>query len=111
MFHSLISLMTEKPPLPNQRIKTTAERENWEMTFHRDYVEPHIRNITETAANYHTKLDVISSKNQKNHSWIKGEIDQTLVMDKQYRVEYLPSLWRTIGMINFDSFRAYYMSD
>src|SRR3954452_2339072 len=99
MFHSLISLMTENPPLPNQQIKTTAERDNWEMEFHRNYIEPQIRNITETAANYRMKLDTVSTKNS---NIIEGEIDQTLVMDKQYRSENLPSLWRTIGIISFD---------
>ncbi|POG74248.1 hypothetical protein GLOIN_2v1476255 [Rhizophagus irregularis DAOM 181602=DAOM 197198] len=32
-------------------------------------------------------------------------------MDKQYRNETLPNLWRTIGTTNFDSFHAYYMSN
>src|SRR4051812_204750 len=110
MFHSLISLMMEKPPLPNQQISTAAEREIWEMEFHRNYIEPQIRNITETATNYRMKLDVASTKVQKSNM-IGNEIDQTLTMDKQYRFENLPSLWRTIGVINFDSFRAYYNSD
>ena len=110
MFHSLISLMMENPPLPNQQIKTTAERENWEIEFHRNYIEPQIRNITDTAANYRMKLDATSTKVQKSNM-IGSEIDQTLPMDKQYRSENLPSLWRTIGVINFDSFRAYYNSD
>src|SRR5438046_1300241 len=110
MFHSLISLMMENPPLPNQQINTTAERENWEIEFHRNYIEPQIRNITDTAANYRMKLDATSTKVQKSNM-IGSEIDQTLPMDKQYRSENLPSLWRTIGTINFDSFRAYYNSD
>src|SRR3954447_553434 len=110
MFHSLISLMTENPPLPNQQIKTEAESENWEMEFHRNYIEPQIRNITETAANYRMKLDETSPKVQ-NSNMIENEIDQTLAMDEQYRSENLPSLWRSIGVINFDSFRAYYNSD
>ncbi|RGB29598.1 hypothetical protein C1646_713138, partial [Rhizophagus diaphanus] len=32
-------------------------------------------------------------------------------MDKQYRLENLPALWRTIGLVSFKSFRAYYMCD
>src|SRR5688572_3833612 len=99
MFHSLISLMTEKP-LPNQQIRTSAERENWETEFHRNYIAPQIRNITETATNYRMKLNAALAKNQKNNV-IEGEINQTLVMDKQYRNENLPSLWRSIGMITF----------
>ncbi|RIA99608.1 hypothetical protein C1645_849990 [Glomus cerebriforme] len=110
MFHSLISSMMENPPLPNQQIKISAERENWETKFHRNYIMPQIKNITETAANYRMKLSEALTKNQKN-SLIEDEINQTLVMDKQYRSENLPSLWRTIGMINFDNFRAYYMND
>jgi hypothetical protein len=110
MFHSLISSMMENPPLPNQQVNTVAERENWENEFQRNYIEPQIKNVTEAAANYRMKLDAASTKVQKGNM-IVSEIDQTLVMDKQYRSENLPSLWRTIGVINFDSFRAYYNSD
>jgi hypothetical protein len=106
MFHSLISLMMEEPPLPNQQIKSSAERENWEIEFSRNYIIPQIKNITETVVDYRMKL----SEALKT-SLIESEINQTLVMDKQYRSENLPSLWRTIGMNSFDSFRAYYMSD
>ncbi|GBB96188.1 hypothetical protein RclHR1_00270034 [Rhizophagus clarus] len=109
MFHSLISSMTEKP-LPNQQIKSSADRENWETEFHRNYIAPQTRNITETATNYRMKLNAALTKIQKNNV-IEGEINQTLVMDKQYRVENLPALWRSIGLVNFESFRAYYMSD
>src|SRR3954452_10872260 len=107
MFHSLISSMTEKPPLPNQQIKSSADRENWETEFHRNYIAPQTRNITETATNYRMKLNKALAKNQKNIR-IEGEINQTLIMDKQY---HLPTLWRLIGLVNFDSFRAYFMSD
>ncbi|PKC14796.1 hypothetical protein RhiirA5_495093 [Rhizophagus irregularis] len=106
IFHSLISLMMEKPPLPNQQIKTSAERENWETEFSRNYILPQIKNITKTVVNYRMKLSEVLKINL-----IESEINQTSVMDKQYRSENLPSLWRTIGMNNFDSFRAYYMSD
>src|SRR4051794_29862802 len=102
--------MMEKPPLPNQQIRTSVERENWEAEFHKNYISPQVKNITETAANYLMKLNAALTKNQKNNL-IEGEINQTLVMDKQYRSENLPSLWRTIGLISFDGFRAYYMSD
>ena len=110
MFHSLISLMTERPP-SNQQIGTPADRDNWEKKFHRNYIAPQIKNITETAQNYRMKMNAALAKNQKNVNVIEGEINQTLMMDKQYRCENLPSLWRTIGTNNFDSFRAYYMSD
>src|SRR6266480_2843262 len=110
MVHSLISLMMKNPPLPNKQTKTTDERENWEIEFHRNYIEPQIRSIIETTANYRMNLDAALAKDRKNNM-IGSEIDQTLPMDKQYRSENLPSLWRTIGEINFDSFRAYYNSD
>ncbi|RIA89917.1 hypothetical protein C1645_805996 [Glomus cerebriforme] len=110
VFHSLISSMMEKPPLPNQQTKTTAERENWEKEFNNNHITPQIKNVTETATNYRMKLSEALTKNQKI-SLIEAEINQTLIMDKQYRSETLPNLWRTIGIINFDSFRAYYMSD
>ncbi|CAB4437434.1 unnamed protein product [Rhizophagus irregularis] len=51
-FHSLISLMMEKP-LPNQQINTSAERTNWETMFHNNYIAPLTKNINETATNYH----------------------------------------------------------
>ncbi|GES94812.1 hypothetical protein GLOIN_2v1481157 [Rhizophagus clarus] len=44
-------------------------------------------------------------------SEIEDEINQTFVMDKKYRSENLPNLWRLIGLFNFDGFRTYYMSD
>jgi hypothetical protein len=110
MFHSLISLMMENPPLPNQMTNTSAERMNWETVFHNNYVIPQTKNVTDTAANYRMKLNEALAKNKKINV-IECEINQTLVMDKKYRNEKLPNLWRTIGIINFDSFRAYYMSD
>ncbi|CAB4430398.1 unnamed protein product [Rhizophagus irregularis] len=97
MFHSLISSMTEKPPLPNQQIKSSADRENWETEFHRNYIAPQIRNITETATNYRMKLNAALAKNPKKNV-IEAEINQTLIMDKQYRVENLPALWRSIEL-------------
>ncbi|GBC14226.1 hypothetical protein GLOIN_2v1789429 [Rhizophagus irregularis DAOM 181602=DAOM 197198] len=108
IFHSLISLMMERPPIPNQT--TYPERINWETSFQDKYVTPLTTNITATATNYRMKLNEALTKNKKNNI-IECEINQTLVMDKQYRSENLPNLWRTIGIINFDSFRAYYMSD
>src|SRR5687767_1511367 len=109
MFHSLISLMAERPP-SNQQIGTSADRDNWEVEFHRNYIAPQIKNITETAQNHRMKLNEALAKNQKVNV-IEGEINQTLIIDKQYRSDNLPSLWRTVGTINFASFRAYYMSD
>ncbi|CAB4437406.1 unnamed protein product [Rhizophagus irregularis] len=53
IFHSLISLMMENPPLPNQQTNTSAERMNWETVFHNNYVTPQTKNVNETAANYH----------------------------------------------------------
>ncbi|PKC05361.1 hypothetical protein RhiirA5_485721 [Rhizophagus irregularis] len=108
MFHSLISLMMERPPTANQT--SYPERMNWETSFRDNYVTPLTTNITATATNYRMKLNEALTKNKKNNI-IECEINQTLVMDKQYRSENLPNLWRTIGIINFDSFRAYYMSD
>ncbi|PKY62937.1 hypothetical protein RhiirA4_432835, partial [Rhizophagus irregularis] len=96
-------------PLSNQRVTTSAEREKWETEFN-DYITPQIKNINETATNYRKKLSEARNKNQKGNL-IESEINQTLVMDQRYRSENLPNLWRTIGMISFNSFRAYYMSD
>ncbi|RIA92696.1 hypothetical protein C1645_804473 [Glomus cerebriforme] len=111
MFHSLISLMAEKPPLPNQQIRTSIERENWETEFNINYILPQIKNITETAAIYRMKLSKASTKSEKNNAI--DEINQTLVMDKQHQNENLPGLWRMIGIaiINFDSFHAHYKSN
>jgi hypothetical protein len=109
MFHSLISSMMENPP-SNQQINSSADRENWETEFHRNYIVPQIKNITETAAKYLMKLNEALAKNQKVNL-IEGEINQTLIMSKQYREKNLPTLWRSIGIINFNSFRAYYMSN
>ena len=35
------------PPLPNQQIESTDELEGWETKFHKDYVDPQIRDVTE----------------------------------------------------------------
>jgi len=98
-------------PLPNQQLNNSDEREKWEKDFHTNYIEPQIKNIIETSANYRMKLDAALARNQNNNNMIESEIDQTLVMDKPYRNENLPSLWRTIGIIDFDGFRAYYISE
>jgi hypothetical protein len=102
--------MTEKPPLPNQQIKSSADRENWEAEFHINYIKPQIRNIIETATNYRMKLSETLAKNQKNNM-IEDEINQTLVMDKQYRLENLPALWRWIRSVDFKSFHTYYLGE
>ncbi|CAB4437427.1 unnamed protein product [Rhizophagus irregularis] len=51
MFHSLISLMMERPPTANQT--SYPERMNWETSFRDNYVTPLTTNITATATNYH----------------------------------------------------------
>lgn len=36
---------------------TNKDKKIWETEFHRNYIEPQIRNITEIAVNYRMKLD------------------------------------------------------
>jgi hypothetical protein len=100
--------MMERPT--TSYITSSPERMNWEVMFQNNYVAPLTINITATATNYRAKLNEALTRNKKINV-IECEINQSLSMDKKYRNENLPNLWRTIGIINFDSFRAYYMGD
>jgi hypothetical protein len=110
LLHAILDRMFLNPPRDTM-LKTPQEREEWEAKFAQNYVSPLIKNVTNTAAEFRAKLDAALAKTQGNSNIIEGEVNQTLPMDKKYRNEYLPRLWRSIGTISFQGFRAYYNSD
>ncbi|CAG8705023.1 18660_t:CDS:2, partial [Racocetra fulgida] len=75
-----------------QYFGTSAEREDWETQFTRNYVSPLIR-----------KLAVASVGRGNISNIIKSEIDQTGVMDEEYRLLKLPQLWRKIDVATFNN--------
>ncbi|CAB4416885.1 unnamed protein product [Rhizophagus irregularis] len=110
LLHAILDRMTMNPP-KDLTLKTPGEREDWEAKFAQNYVSPLIKSVTNTANQFRAKLDVALAKTQGNSNIIEGEVNQTLPMDRKYKLEYLPRLWRSIGTISFQGFRAYYNSD
>ncbi|RIA83302.1 hypothetical protein C1645_834051 [Glomus cerebriforme] len=110
LLHAILDRMILNPP-KDFTLKTPAEREEWETKFAQNYVSPLIKNVTNTATVFRAKLDAGLAKSQGNSNIIEGEVNQTLPMDHKYKREYLPRLWRSIGTISFQGFRAYYNSD
>jgi hypothetical protein len=110
LLHSILDRMTLNPP-KDSTLKTPVEREEWETKFAQNYVSPLIKSVTNTATEFRAKLDAALAKIQGNSNIIEGEVNQTLPMDRKYKLEHLPRLWRTIGTISLQGFRAYYNSD
>ncbi|CAG8590736.1 35426_t:CDS:2, partial [Racocetra persica] len=110
LFHSLLTIMTQTPP-PASILRTSADRDNWETQFTRNYVSPLIRSVTETVTNFSTALAAASAGQGNNANIIESEIDQTRAIDEEYRISKLPRLWRKIDLVTFNSFRAYYNGD
>ncbi|PKY35514.1 hypothetical protein RhiirB3_476201, partial [Rhizophagus irregularis] len=109
LLHAILNRMTLNPP-KDSALKTSEEREEWEAKFAQNYVSPLIKNVTNTVTEFRAKLDAALTKTQGS-SIIEGEVNQTLLMDQKYKLEHLPRLWRSIGTISFQGFRAYYNSD
>ncbi|PKK68874.1 hypothetical protein RhiirC2_867041 [Rhizophagus irregularis] len=109
LLHAILNRMTLNPP-KDSALKTSEEREEWEAKFAQNYVSPLIKNVTNTVTEFRAKLDAALTKTQGS-SIIEGEVNQTLLMDQKYKLEHLPRLWRFIGTISFQGFRAYYNSD
>ncbi|KAF0407966.1 e3 ubiquitin-protein ligase [Gigaspora margarita] len=93
---------------PASMLRTLVECEDWETQFVRYYVSPLVRKFTETVTSFRAEL-VTMVANQGNYAnTIESEVDQTSVIDNEYRLSKLPQLWRKIDYINFSSFLAYY---
>ncbi|CAJ0628335.1 12323_t:CDS:10 [Entrophospora sp. SA101] len=111
LLHLILTELTKKIPDGASLIKTPAQRDEWEMQFSKNYVEPSTKIFNKSIANFYRELNEASKKANGNDSLIESEINQTIEMDKNYMMKHLPRLWRTIGTINFESFRAYYFAD
>ncbi|CAJ0853279.1 18836_t:CDS:2 [Entrophospora sp. SA101] len=112
LLHSILTEMSKKLFTGGPLIITTpAQQDEWELQFTKDYVEPQTKSFNESVTNFHRKLDAGLKRANGNANIIESEINQTIDMDNNYKVEYLPNLWRTIGTISFESFRAYYLAD
>ncbi|CAG8439539.1 3367_t:CDS:10 [Acaulospora colombiana] len=107
LLHSILSLMTRNPP-PASALGTPNEREDWETNFTRNYVSPQTKSITETITNFRTILDNASAAQGNNANIIESWINQTLTYDDQQQAQFLPRIWRKIGINSFESFRAHY---
>ncbi|GES78826.1 hypothetical protein GLOIN_2v1764819 [Rhizophagus clarus] len=110
LLHATLDRMTLNPP-KDSTLKTPGEREEWETKFTQNYVSPLIKSVTNTATEFRAKLDAALAETQGNSNIIEGEVNQTLPMDRKYKLEHLPRLWRSIGTTSLQGFRAYYNSD
>ncbi|CAG8439285.1 11270_t:CDS:10, partial [Acaulospora colombiana] len=106
---SILNEMSEKPSAQFPKdLRTPEDRIKWETKFTEIYVNPRIHSIVETANIFRMRLDQAMKSANIIGNLIEGEINQSLAMDEDYCNEHLPRLWRTIGRIDFQSFRAYY---
>ncbi|GBC08609.1 hypothetical protein RclHR1_08250006 [Rhizophagus clarus] len=110
-FHSIIMTLTNNPPVYNSKLNTPNDRDQWETTFTQTCVLPYTRNINESSAQFRTQIEQNMKKDDVKKSLLEEQINQTNLMDERYYNENLPSLWRIIGKIDYNSFRAYYISD
>ncbi|RHZ89175.1 hypothetical protein Glove_18g29 [Diversispora epigaea] len=110
LLHSILDSMTKQPP-KNSTLKKRVDREEWEANFSRNYVEPAVRSSTVTATDFGLEISKAETNSQESVNIIEVEINQTLQFDKEYNMQHLPMLWRTIEDINFESFRAFYSGD
>ncbi|CAB4391094.1 unnamed protein product [Rhizophagus irregularis] len=110
-FHSIIMALTNNPPTYNSKLDTPNDRDQWEINFTQTYVLPFTRNINESSAQFRAQIEQNMKKDDVKKSLLEEQINQTNSMDEKYCNESLPSLWRIIGKIDFNSFRAYYISE
>jgi hypothetical protein len=109
-FHSIIMTLTNNPPIYNSKLNTPNDRVQWETIFTQTCVLPVTRNINESSAKFRAQLDRNMKKDDAKQSLLEEQINQTN-MDERYYNENLPSLWRIISKIDYNSFKAYYISD
>ncbi|CAG8762672.1 19564_t:CDS:2, partial [Dentiscutata erythropus] len=69
------------------------------------------QSVPETVTNFLMALAAAAEGQDNNTNIIESEIDQTRAVDDEYSLSKLPRLWRTINIVNFNSFRAYYNGD
>ncbi|POG75640.1 hypothetical protein GLOIN_2v1475340 [Rhizophagus irregularis DAOM 181602=DAOM 197198] len=110
-FHSIIMALTNNPPTYNSKLDTPYDRDQWEINFTHIYVLPFTRNINESSAQFRAQIEQNMKKDDVKKSLLDEQINQTNSMDEKYCNEILPSLWRIICKIDFNSFRAYYISE
>jgi hypothetical protein len=110
-FHSIIMTLTNNPPAYNSKLDTPNDRDQWEIIFTQTCVLPFTRNINESSAQFRAQIEQNMKKDDVKKSLLEEQINQTNLMDERYYNESLPSLWRIIGKIDYNSFRAYYISE
>ncbi|CAG8448239.1 7322_t:CDS:10, partial [Acaulospora morrowiae] len=110
LLHSILNLLTSIPP-KTLLLKGSAERQEWEHDFLKNYVAPQVKNVTETVIEFRNQIDDAVKNSQGSNNNIEREIQQTMPMDKNYQRTYLPNLWRAIGDTSLQSLRAHYFAD
>ncbi|CAG8771689.1 31267_t:CDS:2, partial [Racocetra persica] len=102
-----------KEQFPQQKavLKTSEEREDWEMGFSATYILPKIQSITKTTVDFKSELNKAMEIAKVVKNGLEDEITQELEMSPQYNKDYLPKLWRFTGKISFDGFNAYYLKN
>ncbi|PKK80816.1 hypothetical protein RhiirC2_723487 [Rhizophagus irregularis] len=110
-FHSLILTLDKNLPSCNSTLYSSYSRNQWETAFSQTTVLELTRNVNESAAKFRAQIEQNMKKVDVKNSLLEELINQTNLMDERYTRENLPSLWRVIGKIDYNSFRAYYFSD
>ncbi|RIA84473.1 hypothetical protein C1645_742305 [Glomus cerebriforme] len=109
--HSMISTLDENLPNCHKVLYFSGNRNDWETKFAQTIALEFTRNINESAAKFRTQIEQNMKKVDVKNSLLEELINQTNLMDEKYSNENLPSLWRIVGKIDYNSFRAYYTSD
>ncbi|CAG8823232.1 16998_t:CDS:1, partial [Dentiscutata erythropus] len=102
-----------KNNFPQQKavLKTSTEREDWEIGFSAAYILPKIQSITKTTAEFKSELNKAMAIAKVAKNQLEDEITQELEISPQYNKEYLPRLWRITGKISFNGFNSYYLKN
>ncbi|CAG8518032.1 9622_t:CDS:10, partial [Cetraspora pellucida] len=112
LIHSILSTMA-KEQFPQQKavLKTSVEREDWEIGFSAAYILPKIQSVTKTAVDFKSELNKAMEIANVAKNGLEDDIAQELEMSPQYNKDYLPRLWRFTGKVSFDGFNAYYLKN
>ncbi|CAG8520691.1 7447_t:CDS:2 [Acaulospora colombiana] len=93
-------------------LNTPEGREMWEDEFTKKYVNPKVDNVTFTAQDISMQAHTAEISQGRGVGIVEAEIDDlNSETSEEYRIRYLPRLWRKIGDVSLESLHSYYISN
>ncbi|CAG8772794.1 10497_t:CDS:2, partial [Dentiscutata erythropus] len=82
------------------KLNTVKERQDWEDEFTKRYIDPKAANARNAATKF---LEKINDTKQT----LESEVNETLVVDEKYQLDFYPRIWRRIGKTSPRNLEAY----